>query len=89
MEKQNEMLFESEILKLDKDNYEKILNRKVKIQTRWKDNKSGSSEHFGIIKKINLASNFPHKPFDLILENREDNSNSTFGIIGITKIEFL
>lgn len=89
MKKQNEMLFENEILKLNKDNYKKILNRKVKIYTRVKDSKSGKSEFSGIISKVNLVTITPNQPFDLILENSEDNSSLNFGIIGITKIEFV
>lgn len=84
---ENEILYESQILKLDKFNFNKILNRKVKIYVRSEE--INKSEFIGVITKINLATNEPHKPFDLTLENTEDFSSLTFGIIGITKIEFI
>jgi len=81
----NRILYETEILKLDKNNYKEILNKKVKLNIKRED--LGKTEFIGIIRKVNFETFLPHKVFDIVLEDENENKLISLGIIGINKIE--
>ena len=81
----NRILYETEILKLDKNNYKEILNKKVKLNIKRED--LGKTEFIGIIRKVNFETFLQHKVFDIVLEDENENKLISLGIIGINKIE--
>ncbi len=83
----NKILYQTQILELNKNDYKKILHKKVKLFTDREDVEK--SELVGTITKVNLETVEPHRPFDLVIENVENNSRLSIGIIAIKKIEFI
>ena len=81
----NRILYETEILKLDKNNYKEILDKKIHLYIKRED--LGKTEFIGIIRKVNFETFPPHKIFDIILEDEKDNKMISFGIVGINRIE--
>jgi len=82
----NNFILEYEILNLDKFTCNKLIDKKVRIYLTRKDLEK--QEYVGIICEVSLSSNEPHKPFDITIE-LEGGNKTSFGIIGINKIEFL
>ncbi len=62
-----------------------LINKRVKIHSIRKDLKP---ENIGILRKVELADNYPNKPFCLILETN-NGEKITIGILDIVKIEFI